>query len=162
MKLTGLRGRSWAALGASVGGLGRSWGLCCRSWAALGAYVRDLGSLLGPLLAVLGRSWDLCGRSWAALGAYVGGPGPSWVEKWPGPKLEDDLQGGSGPKSGPNPSGSRVPKGAGPLKPRKEHKAHKRLRIFFYRYGSSGIPPGFLHCSNFRLFQASVGVLHRS
>ena len=61
--------RSWAALGASVAGLGlllvpmsavlgRSWDLCWRSWAAL-----------GPQQAVLGRSWGLCWRSWAALGA---------------------------------------------------------------------------------------------
>ena len=59
--------------------LGCSWGLCWRSWAALGAYVGGLGlllglcgpsgSLLGPILGILGRSWDL-------LGAYVGGPGP--------------------------------------------------------------------------------------
>ena len=35
--------------------LGRSCGLCWRSWAALGAYVGGLGPLLGPLLAVLGR-----------------------------------------------------------------------------------------------------------
>ena len=97
--------RSWAALEACVGGLGRSWGLSWRSWAALGAYVgglglknaksmptlkmcvflergRDLrpggglGPLLGLMLAVLGRSWSLCWRSWAALGTYVGGLGP--------------------------------------------------------------------------------------
>ena len=65
---------------------GRSWGLCWRSWAALGAYVGGLGpknvkntatfehvliseegarsALSG---AVLGRAWGLCGRSWAAL-----------------------------------------------------------------------------------------------
>ena len=55
--------------------LGRSWGLCVRSWAALGAYVGGLGPLLEPMLAVLGRSWGLCWRSWAALGAYVGGLG---------------------------------------------------------------------------------------
>ena len=40
--------------------LGRSCGLCWRSWAALGAYVGGLGPLLGPTLAVLGRSWGLC------------------------------------------------------------------------------------------------------
>ena len=59
--------------------LGRPWGLCWRSWAALGAYVGGLGlllglcgppgSLLGPILGILGRPWGL-------LGAYVGGPGP--------------------------------------------------------------------------------------
>ena len=42
--------------------LGRCWDLCVRSWAALGAYVGGLGPLLGPMLAVLGRSWGLCGR----------------------------------------------------------------------------------------------------
>ena len=89
---------SWS----SVGGLGRSRGLCWRSCATLGAYVGGLGPLLGPLWAVLGcswglrgrswplsgpllavlcRSWGLCWRSWAALGTFVGGPGPSWAEK---------------------------------------------------------------------------------
>ena len=98
------------ALGAYVGGLGlllgpmlavlvRSWGLCWRSWAALGAHVGGLG-----------RSWGLCWRSWAAFGAFVGGPGPSWAEKWPKPEREGDLASGSGPKSGPNPSGKRGPK----------------------------------------------------
>ena len=89
---------SWS----SVGGLGRSRGLCWRSCATLGAYVGGLGPLLGPVWAVLGcswglrgrswplsgpllavlcRSWGLCWRSWAALGTFVGGPGPSWAEK---------------------------------------------------------------------------------
>ena len=35
--------------------LGRSCSLCWKSWAALGAYVGGLGPLLGPLLAVPGR-----------------------------------------------------------------------------------------------------------
>ena len=97
----GLCWRSWAALGAYVGGLGpknaknmptlnmclflereRSWGLCWRSWAALGAYVGGLGPLSEPMLAVLGRSWDLCCRSWAALGAYAGGLGAILEPKW--------------------------------------------------------------------------------
>ena len=51
--------------------LGRSWGLCVRSWAALGAYVGGLGAVWRPMLAILG----LYGRSWAALGASVGGLG---------------------------------------------------------------------------------------
>ena len=54
-----------------------------RSWAALGDYVGGLGALFEPMLAVLGRSWSLCWRSWAALGAYVGGLGsllgPIWA-----------------------------------------------------------------------------------
>ena len=54
--LLGLYGRSWAALGASIGGLG------C-TWAALGAYVGGLRPLLEPMLAVLGRSLDLYRRS---------------------------------------------------------------------------------------------------
>ena len=33
--------------------LGRSWALCWRSWAALGAYVGGPGPLLGPLFAIL-------------------------------------------------------------------------------------------------------------
>ena len=57
--------------------LGRTWNLCWRSWAALGAYVGGLGPLLEPMLAVLGRSWSLCWRSEAGLGIYAGGPG-SW------------------------------------------------------------------------------------
>ena len=40
LEILGLYRRSWAALGASVGGLG------C-SWAALGAYVGNLGPTLG-------------------------------------------------------------------------------------------------------------------
>ena len=59
--------------------LGRSRGLSWRSWAALGAYVGGLGLLsrpvdgLGPLsgpkLAVSGHSLDLCWRPWAGLRA---------------------------------------------------------------------------------------------
>ena len=61
--------------------LGRTWNLCWRSWAALGAYVGGLGPLLEPMLAVLGRSWSLCWRSEAGLGIYAGGPGgPSGSE----------------------------------------------------------------------------------
>ena len=71
-------------LNASVGGLGRSWGLCRGLGlllgpvggpgpllTALGASVRDPGRLLGPLWALLGCSWGLGGRSWAALGRKV-------------------------------------------------------------------------------------------
>ena len=36
-----------------------------RSWATLGAYVGGLGLLLRPTLAVLGISWGLFGRSGA-------------------------------------------------------------------------------------------------
>ena len=46
-----------ACLGAFIAMLavlGCSWALCWRSWAALGAYVGGLGSGSGPKLAVLG------------------------------------------------------------------------------------------------------------
>ena len=59
--------------------LGRSWGLCVRSWAALGAYVGGLGAVLGPTLAILSLSWASIGGlgcTWAALGACVGDLGP--------------------------------------------------------------------------------------
>ena len=62
--------------------LGRSWGFCVRSWAALGAYVGGLGAVLGPMLAILSCSWGLCVGSWAALGANVRGPRPSWDLCW--------------------------------------------------------------------------------
>ena len=54
--LLAVLGRSWAStggpgprLGPLCAILGRSWSLCCRSWAALGAYVGGLGLLLGPM-----------------------------------------------------------------------------------------------------------------
>ena len=59
----GLCARSWAALGAHVGGPRPSWDLCWRSWATLRAYVGGLGPLLGHMLAVLRCSWGLYGRS---------------------------------------------------------------------------------------------------
>ena len=49
--------------------LARSWALCWRSWAALGAYVGGLGLLLGPMLTVLGRFRGLSWRSWAKSGS---------------------------------------------------------------------------------------------
>ena len=73
-----------------AGARSAAWG---RSWAALGAYVGGLGPLLEPMLAVLGRSWDLCCRSWAALGAYAGGLAAMLEPKW-------SVLEGSGPKSG--------------------------------------------------------------
>ena len=88
--------------------LGRSCGLCWRSWAALGAYVGGLGALLGPMLAVLGRSWDLCWRSWAALGAYVGGlgsgSGPKLAVLGPKWSVLEAIRA----KSSPNPSGNAI------------------------------------------------------
>ena len=55
--------------------LGRFWGLCVRSWASLGAYVGGLGTYVGDLELLLG----LYGRSWAALGASIGGLGCTWA-----------------------------------------------------------------------------------
>ena len=52
LSVTGLWGRSWAALGASVGGP---------------------GPLFGALWVVLGRSQGRCGWCWAVLGASVDG-----------------------------------------------------------------------------------------
>ena len=82
--------------------LARSWALCWRSWAALGAYVGGLGLLLGPMLTVLGRFRGLSGRSWDAfgpklavlggLGAEVVGLGSDQGEKWPKPEREQDPQ----------------------------------------------------------------------
>ena len=63
--------RSWAALGAYVGGLD--------SGGSPGTHVGDLELLLG----LYGQSWAALGASigglgctWAALGAYVGDIGP--------------------------------------------------------------------------------------
>ena len=61
----GLGGRFWAAIGASVGGLGLSSGVCGRYWVAVAASVGNLGLSSG-----------VCGRSWAALGPKSG-PNPS-------------------------------------------------------------------------------------
>ena len=49
--------------------LGRSWDLCVRSWAALGAYVGGPGAVLGPILAILGRSWASRGGPGPLLGS---------------------------------------------------------------------------------------------
>ena len=59
--------------------LGRSWGLCVRSWAALGAYVGGLGLLFGSMLVFRGRSWDLFWVSWAVLGPLRALLGCSWA-----------------------------------------------------------------------------------
>ena len=48
--------------------LGRCWGLCVRSWAALGAYVGGLGAVLGPMLAILGCCWASTGGHGPLLG----------------------------------------------------------------------------------------------
>ena len=112
VKLKGLCGWSWAALGAYVCGLGSLWG----------ASAGGLGSLLGPLWAVLDSSWGLCGRSWVALGASAGDLGPllglcrrSWAALGAsvgdlGPLLGPLLAvvGHLGPKSCPNPSGKAI------------------------------------------------------
>ena len=64
----------WVVLGRSCG---LSWGLCWRSWAALGAYVGGLGASWN----LSGRSWAEA----VGLGASVGGPGGSKAAKWPKP-----------------------------------------------------------------------------
>ena len=65
------------------------------------------------MVAVPRCSWELFRWSWAAPGTFVGGPGPSWVEKWPWPERESDLASGSGPKCGPGPSGKAIISGLG-------------------------------------------------
>ena len=81
--------------------LGRSWGFCVRSWAALGAYVGGLGAVLGPMLAILSCSWGLCVGSWAALGANVRGPRPSWDLCWRSSAALGAYVVGPGPLLGP-------------------------------------------------------------
>ena len=111
--------------------LARSWGLCWRSWAALGVYVGGPWPLLGPMLTVLGGSWGLCWRSWAALRTYVGSLGASWGLSGRSWAEVVGLGRGSGPKSGPNPSGKAF-LGRGSF-----HNVFGRralLRFFFYRY----------------------------
>ena len=73
--------------------LGLSRGLCGRSWPSLGAYVRDLGRILGPLLAVLGR----LGWSWPLLGPLGAVLGRDQARKWPTPERGQDPT-GSGPE----------------------------------------------------------------
>ena len=127
----GLRGRSWPLSGPLLAVLCRSWptlgtsvgdlGLLLRpAWAvlaALGAFVGGLVPLLGPMLAVLGRSWDLCWRSWAVLGRKVA---LARAGRRSGKRAR--------PKSGPNPSGSVIRKGSGPLK---RHKRPEAPHQFF-------------------------------
>ena len=48
--------------------LGRSWDPCVRSWAALGAYVGGLEAVFGPIVAILGRSWASTGGPGPLLG----------------------------------------------------------------------------------------------
>ena len=81
VKLTGLCVRSRAALGAYVGGVGRSWGLYGRSRARKceeHGYLENMlisraGARSAAWGSVLSCSWGLCCRSWAALGTYVDG-----------------------------------------------------------------------------------------
>ena len=134
----GLCWRSWATLGAYVGGLGplsghmlavlaRSWalcwlfwGLCWLSWAALGAYVVGLGPLLGPMLAVLGADLGLSWRSWGQSG---------WSWKRSGRKV---AQTRAGKRSGKRIKAEKWRE----LKPARTG-AWTLIRIFFIRY----IPP---------------------
>ena len=102
--------------------MGRSRGLCVRSWAALGASAGGLGALLGPLWAVFDGSCALCGRSWVAVGASAGDLGPllglcgwSWAAPGAfvaglgsllGPSLA--VLGRLGPKHGRNPNRTAI------------------------------------------------------
>ena len=75
-----LLGAMLAVLGRSWSRCLRSWGLCWRSWAALGAYVGGLGRSWGLRwrpLAALGRK----------VAQTRTGPGPK-AEKWPKPERE--------------------------------------------------------------------------
>ena len=68
--------RPWGDLGTYVGGHGPLLCLYGRSWAARGVSVAGLGLVLEPVLTVLGR--DLCWRSWAELGPLQTVLGRSW------------------------------------------------------------------------------------
>ena len=81
--------------------LGRSLSLCWRSWAALGAYVGGLGSLSGLKLAVLAadqglswRSWLLLGPLWPVLGRdqTESGPNPSGKAIWQADRSQNVAQ----------------------------------------------------------------------
>ena len=96
----------WAVLGVRVpvGHLGRgSWPM----WAVLG---KDQGLYMW---AVSGKDQGPCGRSWVRIGAYVGRLARDQTEKWPKPERGCDLSRGSGPKSGPGPSGKAIWAGKG-------------------------------------------------
>ena len=129
-------GPMFAVLGLMLTVLGRSWALRWRSWRLLGPLLAVLGRLglknveehdylehvlisragarSAALWAVLNRSWSICWRSWAALGTYVGGLGTSWGLSGRSWAEVVGLGRGSGPKSGPNPSGKAV-LGRGPF-----------------------------------------------
>ena len=62
--------------------LGRFGGLCVRSWAALGAFVGGPGPLLWPLLAILERSWASVGGPGSLLGPILAVLGRSWARRW--------------------------------------------------------------------------------
>ena len=85
--------------------MGRSRDLCWRSWAALGAYVGGLGPLSVPMWAVLGCSWGLSWRSGAAVGASVVSLGTL-------SGLSRRSWSGIRPESGPNPK-VKLPKALG-------------------------------------------------
>ena len=94
-------GPAWAVLGANQG---LSW----RSWERIRDHVGGLGSGSGTEFTILGADQDLRWRSWAVLGPKWSVLARDHAEKWPKPKREVDLARGSGPKSGPNPSGKAV------------------------------------------------------
>ena len=138
-------GLLWAVRGLFSGPmltvLGRSWDLCWRSWAALGAYVGGLGSGSGPKLAVLAclgaKVVGLGSGSGpkltvlACLGAKAVGLGRGSGRKVAlaraGKRSGQEIR----PKSGPNPSGSKVRKRSGPPNRRRRHRPHRPPQAIF-------------------------------
>ena len=74
--------------------LRRSWDLCVRSWAALGAYVGGLGPLLGLMLVVLAALGAYVGSPWRPWAEKWSKPKRE-QGKWPEAERE---QGGKRPK----------------------------------------------------------------
>ena len=69
--------------------LGRSRGLCWLTWAALKASVGGLGSLLGPMLTVWGRLEAKSGPNPSGKAIWQG----DQAGKWPKPERESDPKG---------------------------------------------------------------------
>ena len=113
-------GSLWGESGPKFTVLGADLGLSWRSW-ALWASVGGPGLTLGPLWAVLGCSRAFRGQSWADPGPSVGDPGLTLGPLWA-------ILGCPWALSGPNPSGSVIRKGSGPLR---SHKSHKPPTHFY-------------------------------
>merc|ERR1712139_438205 len=87
-----LCGRSWAALGTFVGGLGLSWGQSGRSWKRIGVKLTVLACL---------------GAKAVGLGS---GSGRKVAQSRAGKRSGQEIR----PKSGPNPSGNAIQEGRAP------------------------------------------------